>query len=199
MSNETAAERIARCESAVAENPDSAGAHYNLGLAYTSLGKMDSAERAYRKALEIDPELIEAWVNLGGTLMLKWDFEGALAANEEAISRRPDLLLAHYNRGQALLYLRDADGVVASFSRVLQLDPGHAAGHYFLAVGLLAQKKPTDARRHLSRSIALGHRPRPEFLRELEKAERTAPQSFGPLNVLEFPSRDDEEDTSKEK
>lgn len=198
MSNETAAERIARCESAVAENPNSPGAHYNLGLAYTSLGKVDSAERSYRKALEIDPELIEAWVNLGGTLMMKWDFEGAVAANDEAIRRRPDLLLAHYNRGQALLYLNDPDGVVASFSRVLQLDPGHAAGHYFLAVGLLAQKKPADARRHLSRSMALGHRPRPEFIRELEKAERAAPQSLGPVNVLEFPSRDDE-DTSKEK
>ncbi|NJN63586.1 MAG: tetratricopeptide repeat protein [Acidobacteria bacterium] len=197
MSSESIGERLARCEQSVEENPSSARAHYNLGLAYTQLGKMDSAERAYRKALECDPDFLEAWVNLGGTLMLKWDFEGALAANEEAARRDPDLLLAHYNKGQALIYLNDPEGVVSAYRRVLELDPSHASGHYFLAVGLLACKKPADARRHLSRSIALGYRPRPEFFRELEKAERAAPQLPGPMRVLEFPSRED--DTSKEK
>ena len=45
-----------RCLERVEEHPDSAAAHYNLGLAYTQRGKVTSAESAYRRALELDPE-----------------------------------------------------------------------------------------------------------------------------------------------
>jgi Flp pilus assembly protein TadD len=153
-------------------HPESAAAHFNLGLAYTQRGWTDRAEQAYRKALEIDPDLIEAWVNLGGILMLKWDFEGSLKANREALERKDDLVLAHYNTGQACLYLGDAEGLVRSSRRVVELDPHHAAGCYFLAVGLLALGRVEEARTEVGRARFLGHSPAPEFLRALEHAER---------------------------
>ena len=108
---------------------------------------------------------------LGGALLLKWDFKGALEANREALDRQDDLLLAHFNMGQAYLYLSDAEGLVRCCRRVIELDPEHAAGHYFLAVGLLATNKVTEARKALALSMELGHRPTPEFLRGLERAE----------------------------
>ena len=114
---------LERCLERAEKHPDSAAAHYNLGLAYTQRGKVTRAEKAYRRALEIDPDLVEAWVNLGGVLMLQWKFEDCLAANQEAIKRKDDLVLAHYNSGQASLYLGDAQGVVKSSLKVLQLDP----------------------------------------------------------------------------
>jgi cytochrome c-type biogenesis protein CcmH/NrfG len=172
MSNETGQERLERCLQQAEEHPDSSAAHYNLGLAYTALGKMSSAEKAYRRSLEIDPEHPEAWVNLGGTLLLKWDFEGCVEANREALQRREDLLLAHYNMGQGYLYMGDGESVVRCNRRVLELDPGHAAGHYFLAVGLLATEQVEEARAALARSMELGHRPAPEFLKGLERAEK---------------------------
>jgi tetratricopeptide (TPR) repeat protein len=164
--------RLERCQRQVKENPGSAFAHYNLGLAYTHRGSMNNAEEAYRKALELDPDLVEAWVNLGGALMLKWDFHGALRANREALNRRDDVVLAHYNAGQACLYLGDADGVVRSCKRVIELDPGHAAGCYFLAVGLLAKGEVEQARAAAARAKALGHSPAPDFLRALENAQK---------------------------
>jgi len=150
----------------------SAVGHYNLGLAHTHKGAMDQAEEAYRAALEIGPDLVEAWVNLGGALMLKWDFRGSLEANREALKRKDDLVLAHYNTGQACLYLGDADGVVRSCRRVIELDPGHAAGCYFLAVGLLATGNVEQAREAVARARALGHSPAPDFLRALENADK---------------------------
>jgi tetratricopeptide (TPR) repeat protein len=152
-------------------------AHYNLGLAYTQQGLMTSAEKAYRKALDLDPDLIEAWVNLGGTLLLKWDFKGSLEANQEAIRRRDDVLLAHFNLGQACLYLEDAEGLVRCNQKVIELDPNHAKGHYFLAVGLLATGRTVEARAELNRAAALGHQPPPEFLRGLERAEKQTGES----------------------
>jgi tetratricopeptide (TPR) repeat protein len=137
---------------------------------------VNRAEESYRRALELDPDLVEAWVNLGGALLMKWDFKGALEANQEALNRRADELLAHYNMGQACLYLGDADGVVRCYRNVIHLDENHAAGHYFLAVGLLATNRVEEARKHLSRAMALGHRPTPEFLRGLERAEQAEAQ-----------------------
>jgi tetratricopeptide (TPR) repeat protein len=167
-----AADRLDELKRRAEERPDSAVAQYNLGLAFGQRGLVDRAEKAYRRALELNPDLVEAWVNLGGVLLLKWDFKGCLAANREAIRRRDDLLAAHFNFGQACLYLGDGEGLVASARRVLALDPAHAAGHYFLAVGLLATGAVGEARQALGTAMALGHRPAPEFLRALGQAEQ---------------------------
>jgi tetratricopeptide (TPR) repeat protein len=163
---------LERCLKRVEQQPESAAAHFNLGLAYTQRGLADRAEQSYRRALEFDPDLVEAWVNLGGVLMLKWDFKGSLEANREALQRKDDLVLAHYNTGQAYLYLGDAEGLVRSSQRVIELDPNHAAGCYFLGVGLLAMGQVDEAREAVARAKALGHSPAPEFLRALEQADK---------------------------
>jgi tetratricopeptide (TPR) repeat protein len=172
MTEKTSGAQLQRYLQRAKDNPDSAPAHFNLGLMYTQRGRMSSAEKAYRRALEIDPELVEAWVNLGGVLLLKWDFEGAKEANQQALRLDEGLLLAHYNLGQAALYMGDAAGVESANRKVVVLDPDHAAGHYFLAVGLLALERVGEARAALARAMQLGHRPTPEFLRGLEKAQK---------------------------
>lgn len=171
MLKESARQRIDRCLAAVRADPDSALAHYNLGLAYGSTGRARSAEEHYRRALEIDPELVEAWVNLGGVRLQQWDFEGCLAATREAVARRPNSAIAHFNMGQAHLYLGHAEELVACNRRALELDPRNGAAHYYLAVGLLASDQVDEARKELNLAVRLGHRPTVEFLRGLEKAE----------------------------
>jgi tetratricopeptide (TPR) repeat protein len=172
MTTEENGNPVERCRRQVELHPDSAKAHFNLGLAQSKRGAVVPAEEAYRKALELDPDLVEAWVNLGGVRMLRWDFKGALEANREALLRDPNSLLAHYNAGQACLFLGDAEGVEKANRRVIELDPQHGAGHYYLAVGLLPQGKLREAREAVSRAQALGHSPAPEFLRALHDAEK---------------------------
>ena len=172
MSTESREDRVARWQKRVEEVPDSAAAHFNLGLAHTERGRMMAAEKAYRRALELDPDLAQAWVNLGGALLMKWDFQGCLEANQEAIRRQEDLLVAHYNMGQAHLYLKDAEQLVRCNRRVLELEESHPAAHYFLAVGLLATDQVEEARAECSRAASLGYQPRPEFLKNLDRAEK---------------------------
>lgn len=174
MNVESSQDRVARCQERVQEAPDSAAAHYNLGLAQTDRGRVIAAEKAYRRAVELDPDLVPAWVNLGGTLLMKWDFQGCLEANREALRRQEDLALAHFNMGQAYLYLNDADELVRCNRRVLELEANHAAAHYFLAVGLLATSRVAEARAECSRAMSLGYQPRPEFLKSLDRAEKAA-------------------------
>jgi tetratricopeptide (TPR) repeat protein len=174
MNVETRQDRVARWQQRVEEQPDSAAAHFNLGLAHTERGRMMAAAAEYRRAVELDPDLVQAWVNLGGALLMKWDFQGCLEANQEAVRRQEDLVVAHFNMGQAYLYLDRAEELVRCNRRVLELEPSHAAGHYFLAVGLLATRQVAEARAESDRALALGYQPRPEFLKSLDRAEKAA-------------------------
>jgi tetratricopeptide (TPR) repeat protein len=166
-------ERVERCQRALEKRPESAPAHYNLGLAYQNLGRFGLAEEAYLKAVELDPGFTEAWVNLGGVRLHNWDFEGCLEASREAVRQRDDLVLAHHNLGQAYLYMNDAENLVRCNKRVLELERDNPAAHYYAAVGLLALGEIGAAERHAGRAMELGHRPTPEFLRALEKAQRS--------------------------
>jgi tetratricopeptide (TPR) repeat protein len=154
----------------VQEHPERASSHYNLGLAYTVSGRVKQAEESYLRALDIDPTLVEAWVNLGGVRMMRWEFEGCLEANQAASKLRDDLPIVHYNMGQAYLYLNDPKNLVRCNERVLELERDHAAAHYYAAVGHLAMDNMGAAERHLGRALELGHRPTQEFMKAMEKA-----------------------------
>ena len=112
MSRESQRDRLERCRLKVEEQPESAVAHFNLGLAYSRSGRVKLAEEAYRRALELDSCLVEAWVNLGGVLLLRWDFQGCLEANQAAVRLDDKLIQAHCNMGQAYLYLNDPENLL---------------------------------------------------------------------------------------
>ena len=57
-------EAIAALQQALTLQPDLAIAHNNLGTAYKSLGQMDKAIAAYRRALDSDPSNVLALANL---------------------------------------------------------------------------------------------------------------------------------------
>ncbi len=59
---ESAAEAF---EQAVAINPNDARARYNLALAQQYLGDSELALAGYRRAIDLDPQLIDAYINLG--------------------------------------------------------------------------------------------------------------------------------------
>jgi tetratricopeptide (TPR) repeat protein len=176
--------RLERCRQAVEQSPGSAAAHYNLGLALQKIGRFQEAEQAYLKAVEIEPTLAEAWVNLGGVRLHSWDFEGCLAASLRAVELRDDLVLAHHNLGQAYLYMNDPENLVRCTRRVIELDRDHGPAHYYAAVGQLALGELGAAERHLARAMELGHRPTAEFLRALERAQRS--KAEGRIDMVEI-------------
>lgn len=152
----------------MAENPDSARAHLRLGTALLSVSAKE-AEVELRRAVEIDPECAQAWVNLGGIMMQRLDFKGCVEVNTKAISVRPELVAPHYNKGLGHLYLNQPDEMVSCFERVIELDPKNAQGHYHLAVGLLALGRAAEAQQRMTKATALGFQPEPAFMKELGK------------------------------
>ena len=79
------------------------------------------AERAYRRALEIAPGLVDARVNLGRLVHERGDAAEAAALYRRALSECPEDPVIHFNLGLAL---EDAG------------EPAHAAGHYERAIAL---------------------------------------------------------------
>jgi Flp pilus assembly protein TadD len=168
------ADRLSRLRAAVAQRPDSARAHLNLGATLAELGAIGEAEQAFRRALELEPGMPEALVNLGGVHLARWDFKSCVEVNRQAAQARPDFLHAHYNQGLGHLYLGEAVEMHDCFRRVLELDPRHPGGRYFMAVALNAIGQVDEARKHLAIAIELGYHPEPEFLRALERAGKDA-------------------------
>jgi Flp pilus assembly protein TadD len=66
-------------------------ARYNLGLAYTKMGRLDEARDAYERAVERDPSDVKALVNLGMLYERSGDRERALRAYHAAVRAAPGL------------------------------------------------------------------------------------------------------------
>ena len=53
----------------IEREPDNKHLHYYLGIAYSSSNDLEKAEVAYKKALEIDPNYLDANINIGGLIL----------------------------------------------------------------------------------------------------------------------------------
>jgi tetratricopeptide (TPR) repeat protein len=195
MEHESQRHRIERCKKEVAEHPEQGSAHYNLGLAYARSGRVKEAEAAYLEAIDRDPTMVEAWVNLGGIRLMRWDFKGCLEATQRAAKLRDDLPIVHFNMGQAYLYLNDPENLLHCNKRVLELDHEHAAANYYAAVAQLALDDFPAAQRYLGRAMELGHQPPQDFMKAMEKAKMASTKSV--VNMIEI-SGADAPDTTKE-
>lgn len=66
--NEAAQESL---NEAIAADPENKQLHYVVGTVYDNLKQYDNAEKAYKKALEIDPDYFDAKYNLGALFFNK--------------------------------------------------------------------------------------------------------------------------------
>jgi len=104
----------------------------------------DEAARAYRRALELDPALADAHVNLGRLLHERGAVHEATEHYRAALEADPASARAHYNLGVALEDLGEPDGAARAYHEALDRDPELAVAHFnlsrlFEAAGASAQ------------------------------------------------------------
>jgi tetratricopeptide (TPR) repeat protein len=92
------------------------------------------AVAAYRRALELDANLPDAWLNLGRLLHERGDLAEAERSYRRAVALQPDEPTAVYDLGVVLQDLGHRSDAVAAYERTLELDPTFAEAHYNLAV-----------------------------------------------------------------
>ena len=78
-------EFIAEQKRILAEDPECANSHYNLGVAYMEQGKLDEAIEAFNEAIANSGRMFEGWVNLGYIYFKQGDLEKVAYANKNAV------------------------------------------------------------------------------------------------------------------
>lgn len=69
LDNKDYASAVQKYSEYIAKKPEDATAHLDLGYAYTALDQRDNAILEYRKAIELDPKMADAYRNLGLALL----------------------------------------------------------------------------------------------------------------------------------
>jgi hypothetical protein len=84
-------------------------------------GQIDEAIASYRRALELEPDFLDAHTNLANLLLEKGDIENALGHYRQALRLEPDSPMTHYNLAVGLARNGQRDQAVAELQTVLKL------------------------------------------------------------------------------
>src|SRR5207247_6092173 len=94
----------------------------NRSQAYRGAGKLNQCADACRRAVQLGPNIPEAWNNLGSALKdLNQPAEG-LRAFERAVQLRPSYAVAHNNVGNTLSHLERGAEAEAEFRTAIALE-----------------------------------------------------------------------------
>ncbi|MQA31125.1 MAG: tetratricopeptide repeat protein [Luteitalea sp.] len=111
-------------------------------------GKQEQAAAAYRKALEIDPNLVAALINLANIHYTRDELVEAQALYERAIGLESDFFEAHFNLGNIYHDLARYPEAQACYQDALRLNPFYADTHFYLAVTYEKMGLSHEARPH---------------------------------------------------
>lgn len=110
--------------------------------------KLAAAAALYRKALECDPHLVAALINLANIHYTRHETIEAQALYERAIALESDYFEAHFNLGNIHHDLGEYEAARACYETALSLNPNYADTHFYLAVTLEKMGLSADARSH---------------------------------------------------
>ena len=115
----------------------------------------NAAIRCFDKALNLNPNYVEAWVRKGVTLLDIGEDYDALVCLNKAVKLSPKSFKARYNRGKCLLRLKYYDEAILDFQQAVSIKPKHVASHEYLAQGFRAIGEDELAQRHQDIADAL--------------------------------------------
>jgi tetratricopeptide (TPR) repeat protein len=125
--------------------PQSAVAHYNVGVALEASGRNAEAAREYEAALRLDPDYSVAHNNLGTLRLTEGRLEDARRQYEQAVASAPANAEAQNNFGATLLGSGDAAAALAHLRDAIRLRPVYAEAHFNLARAYAMLNRMSDA------------------------------------------------------
>jgi predicted CXXCH cytochrome family protein len=138
---------------AIRAAPDDARGWYAQGELDARLGRPADEIRAFRKSAELDPNLPDAYNNLGSALAETSDLKGAEAAFLAALQVQPDFADAQANLGMLLASEGQLPAAADHFERSLKAKPDNAMARCNFAVALAHMHRLDDARQQLELAL----------------------------------------------
>jgi tetratricopeptide (TPR) repeat protein len=113
--------------------------------------KHEAASRAYRRALEVDPCMVPALINLANIHYAREHLIEAEVLYSRAISIQPDVFEAHFNLGNVYHDLGRLDEARLCYEEAISLNDQYPEVHFYLAVTLEKLGRSNQAKPHWRR------------------------------------------------
>ena len=139
------ARSIEALEKEARNNPDSAEARYELGVAYYKETRYEEAVKELKEAIRIDPGLARAHYFLGLTYGVPRNYAEAADEFKEAVRLDPEYAEAVVALGLANAALYRYDEAIANFKQGMKLAPSVAQTYFYLAMTYSAMGRQDDA------------------------------------------------------
>lgn len=145
LSDGQLAEARAVFEDAIAADAGDVRAHFGLGLSAELSGDADVAERAYRAALVLQPDLQEAANNLALLLREQGNLEEAIRLLKAASRRAPESASTHANLALALEDSGQMADALSAYNAALATDGSQVMTRVNFGLLLLQQERVAEA------------------------------------------------------
>jgi tetratricopeptide (TPR) repeat protein len=142
-------------EKAFHDDPTYSQAAFYLGLTYNALFDEDKAQQFYKKAIDIDPDYLEARANYAGMSLDIGDTDGAIRQIDAVLNRQPNHAVALTMLAQAYRLKAAYPRSIEAAHKAIQLTPSNAEPHLWLADSLRLSGKLNDAAAEYDRYLKL--------------------------------------------
>jgi tetratricopeptide (TPR) repeat protein len=128
----------------IAEQPDVAYGHFQLGYVFTALHKTTEARTEYERAVTLDPKMAEGYLNLG-VLLIESEPGAAIPNLRKAVNLLPSQSRPRYLLGVAQERAGDISAAAESFEGAYRLDAHNPEPILHLADLYLRLARPAEA------------------------------------------------------
>jgi len=131
------------CKDLVQRFPDNYYALLLLGSAYRYQDELNKSIETYTRAIEINPNLADAYLGLGAAYFAEEKVDEAITYIKKAIEINPRLKPAHFSLGLLYEYIDRVDEAIASYEKTIEIDPDFEEAYISLG-GLYSEKGEKD-------------------------------------------------------
>ncbi|MFM6454215.1 MAG: tetratricopeptide repeat protein, partial [Planktothrix sp.] len=87
--------------------------------------KFNEAEKKYQQFIDLNPNHLEAWMNLGKLYYQIENYQASLHASYKFIALTPQRFEGYYNLGQCFEKLNQVEEAIAAYQKTIELKPYH--------------------------------------------------------------------------
>jgi tetratricopeptide (TPR) repeat protein len=122
--------------STLRHQPENPKAHYYFANGLRERGQYREAVNHFRRAVELKPDFIWAWVNMANIYTLGQDYRSAIPTFQRVLELDPNLAVAHNNLGCAYYNMGEVDSARAHYATALKLNSSYGEAWNNVGVAL---------------------------------------------------------------
>jgi tetratricopeptide (TPR) repeat protein len=147
------ADAVSVLEAAVKSNPAGPVGHYQLGVAYATTGNVSGAEKEWREAVKLNPQMLDAQARLASLALRKGDIILLEESASQWLKFYPSAPQGYLMRGIARMKRGDVSGAEVDLRKAIELDPKSVLGCTGLADLFAAQKHFQEAQKFYEQAL----------------------------------------------